>query len=172
MYNKWTKDLSDSVRALEGIRYDYLPRVISGKIHNIEAVDNDILIKLDQMSGIDYIRENDIGLQGIAARVQWGHNWDTFTIRSSRHTGTETELSKRKKAIAEGYFYPAFTLQAYFTNRQENRLLSLGVVKTLDLYEFIIAYPELVEERESDNKFLVVKWSDLWPSVKVINNAV
>jgi len=49
-------------------------------------------------------------------------------------------------------------------------LLSLGVVKTLDLYEFIIAYPGLVEERESDNKFLVVKWSDLWPSVKVINN--
>ena len=168
MYNNWKKDLGDSVIALEGIRYTYLSRVISGKIHSIESLDNEILIKLDQMSGIDYIRENNIGLQGIAARVQWGNSWDTFTIRSTRHTGAETELSKRRRAIREGYFYPAFTLQAYFTNRKENRLLSLGIIKTLDLYDYIIANPEKIIIRKSDNEFVVVNWADLGPLIKVI----
>lgn len=36
---------------------------------------------LDRFSGIDLIVLRDKALRGIASRVQWGNNWDTFTIR-------------------------------------------------------------------------------------------
>lgn len=121
MYNNWRRDLNDSVIALESIKDTYLPKVIKGKIHTIENADNEILILMDTKSGIDYIREDTNGLQGIAARVQWGRAWNTFTIRTARHTGSETELEKRLYQIDNGYFYPAFTMQAYF----DNRLLSI-----------------------------------------------
>lgn len=175
MYNNWNVDLSDSVKALDKIKNTVLPKLISGKIHSIEKSEKDILIKFntsidiqnpilklfDTKSGIDYIRENSDGLQGIASRVQWGKAWNSFTIRYARHTGTETEFEKRKRQITNGYLYPAFTLQAYFDNRDNNDLLSIGIIKTIDLYKFVSEYPELVKYRDSDNKFAVVFWRDL-----------
>lgn len=175
MYNNWNVDLSDSVKALDQIKNTVLPKLISGKIHSIEKSEKDILIKcntsidiqnpilklFDTKSGIDYIRENNDGLQGIASRVQWGKSWESFTIRYARHTGTETEFEKRKRQIKDGYLYPAFTLQAYFDNRADNNLLSIAVIKTIDLYKFTDEYPELVKYRNSDNKFAVIYWRDL-----------
>ena len=168
LYNNWQVDLKDSIRALEKIKDTYLPKVISGTIYTIEAQNNNILMLLDEKSGIDYIRENDIGLQGIAARVQWGYAWNTFTIRSERYTQTKTELQKRKEAIKKGYFYPAFTLQAYFDNRKDNNLLSLGIIKTLDLYRFIEQYPEKINQNKSDNNFIFIKWIDLLPLMRKV----
>lgn len=170
MYNKWGKDLKDSIIAMESIKENVLPKLISGKIHNIEGSDNCVLIKIDTTSGIDYIRENDKGLQGIAARVQWGNAWNTFTIRSKRHTGTPTELEKRLYQIKNGYFYPAFTLQAYFDNRANNNLLSIAIIKTKKLYELYINRPYLFKERVSDNKFYFVQWDDIKNYIKRYNN--
>ena len=175
MYNNWNIDLSDSVKALEKIKLTVLPKLISGTIHSIEKSQKDILIKfgkeidiqnpilklLDTKSGIDYIRENKHGLQGIASRVQWGNAWNSFTIRYKRHSGTETEFEKRKQQISNGYFYPAFTLQAYFDNRTDNNLLSIAVIKTTDLYKFAEEYPNYVRQNKSDNVFKIVFWSDL-----------
>ena len=161
MYNNWSIDLSDSIIALESIKENILPKLISGKIHSIENSSNEILILLDKLSGIDYIRQNENGLQGIAARVQWGKNWDTFTIRSKRHSGTKTELEKRLHAIENGYFYPAFTLQAYFDNRQINNLLSIAVIKTIDLYNLYQNKYELFENNKSDNEFSFIRWSKI-----------
>ena len=174
MYNNWNVDLSDSVKALEKIKLTVLPKLISGTIHSIEKSQKDILIKFgkeidiqnpilklfDTKSGIDYIRENKQGLQGIASRVQWGNAWNSFTIRYKRHSGTETEFEKRKQQISNGYFYPAFTMQAYFDNRADNNLLSIAVVKTIDLYKFVEEHSELVKFRNSDNEFAVVFWND------------
>ena len=137
-YNSWNIDLNDSVKALEKIKDPILSKIISGKIHTIENAKNEILIKLDTACGIDYIRENETGLQGIAARVQWGRPWNTFTIRKERHTGSKTELEKRLEQIKKGYFYPAFTLQAYFDNRINNNCLSVGVVQTVYIFNFIL----------------------------------
>jgi len=110
MYQNWKVDLSDSCKALEKIKNTELPKLISGKIHSIENSDNEILLLMDVISGIDYIRQNEAGLQGIAARVQFGYNFDTFTIRKTRHTGNKTEFEKRIEQIENGYFYPAFVL--------------------------------------------------------------
>lgn len=168
MYNNWKDDLSDSVIALEGIKDNYLQKVIKGKIHTIESADNEILMLMDIKSGVDYIREDANGLQGIAARVQWGNAWNTFTIRTERHTGAETELEKRLYQIENGYFYPAFTLQAYFDNRENNKLLSLGIIKTIDLYQLFKDENHLFKKRRSDNEFVFINWADLNDKVKII----
>lgn len=171
MYNKWTLDLSDSVKALDKIKDTILPKLIKGKIHSIENQNNAILLLMDTKSGIDYIRENEIGLQGIAARVQWcNKSYDTFTIRKIRHTGSETEYEKRIKQIDEGYFYPYFTLQSYFDNRIDNNILSIAVIKTVDLYDFIKNNPKKVYENKSDNEFIYVKWSDVNHLIKKYTN--
>lgn len=167
MYNPWTVDLSDSVEALNSIKETVLAKLISGKIHTVECSDNEILMLLDQKSGVDYIRENETGLQGIAARVQWVGDiqpYNTFTIRKERKSGAQTEFEKRMQQIEQGYFYPAFTLQAYFDNRELNKLKSIAIVGTKKLYEFIkqnINNPDKVYTNKSDNTFLYVHWSDL-----------
>lgn len=172
MYNHWRKDLEASIKALDSIKNTLLPRLISGKIHSIEKADDHILLLLDTKSGIDYIRENETGLQGIASRVQWGSKaWNTFTIRSERHTGAKTEFAKRVEAIRDGYFYPAFTLQAYFTDRETNGFLSVGIIKTINLYNFIGANPNLVHKNKSDNEFKFVFWEDLTGIVNILTKA-
>jgi len=170
MYNNWSIDLNDSVKSLESIKHTFLPKLINGKIYTIEHVDNDILMIIDKYSGIDYIRHDNNGLQGIAARVQWGHTWNTFTIRSERHTGTKTELNKRLFQIENGYLYPEFTLQAYFDNKKDNNLLSIAVIKTKKLYELYLNKPELFNKRKSDNEFIFIEWTKIKEFIKIIEN--
>jgi hypothetical protein len=160
MYNNWKIDLSHSVKAIEKIKNTVLPKLISGDIISIEQQDNEILLLLDMYSGIDYIRKNDKGLQGIASRVQFGKNWDSFTIRMQRHTGAKTEYQKRLEQIENGYFYPYFTMQAYFDNTQDMNLLSICIIKTIDLYNEIEKNLK-VKTRVSDNVFKFIKWEDI-----------
>ena len=168
VYNDWTKDLKDSTKAILSIKDTVLPKLIRGRIWSVENQDNEILLLIDQTSGIDLIREDMVGLQGIAVRMQWGNDWNTFTIRKSRYNGTKTELEKRYEQIAEGYFYPAFTIQAYFDNRTDNNLLSIGAIKTIDLYNFMNDNPDKIGNNKSDNEFVFVRWSDLNGLVKTI----
>lgn len=173
MYNKWTKDLSASSRAILSIKDSILPKLISGRIHSIEESKNDTLLLFDKHSGIDLIRQNKIGLQGVASRVQFGKDWQTYTIRSKRQSGAKTELEKRLAQIQRGYFYPEFTLQAYFDSRKDLNLRSIAVVRTVDLYHFVINNPSRVQERTSDNEFLVCSWHDLKSlgyEIKIISN--
>jgi hypothetical protein len=164
-YNSFQYDLNRSIQALESIKESILKKIFCGSIHNIESSNNNILMLLDQKSGVDYIREDEKGLQGIAARVQWikqGYKpYNSFTIRFERHTKTETEYKKRTSQIKNGYFYPAFTLQAYFEDSDNNKLISIGVIKTNDLYKFIDKNPEKVYQNKSDNVFKFVYFADL-----------
>ncbi len=169
MDNTWDKDLSDSMIAMNKIKDNYLPKLISGKIHSAESSDVEIVRLLDVVSGIDYIAENEHGLRGIATRVQWCDNpYNTFTIRSERHTGNGTELEKRLYQIENGYLYPSLTLQAYFDNRKENNLLSIGVIKTKDLYRIYQESPLLFRTNYSDNQFKFIHWDNLEGYVKKI----
>lgn len=163
MQSNWVSDLSLSVRAMESIKTTVLPELISGEILCIENSDNEILLKIDQMSGVDYLRLNDIGIQGIAARVQFGRSWDSFTVRYKRSTGALTEYEKRKMQIEKGYFYPAYTLQAYFDNSVNLNLLSIGIIETKALYEEMQNNPAVVTRTNpSDmNEFKLLFWSDV-----------
>ena len=168
-YNNWKKDLSDSAKAIRSIQHTVLPTLISGKLHSVESSGNALLLMMDQSSGIDYIREDNKGLQGVASRVQFGSDFRTFTIRAERHSGAKTELQKRREQIAGGYFYPAFTLQAYFSGRKDLIMKSIAVIETTSLYDFIEKHPEKVYERFSDNLFICCKWRDIQGAGYAIN---
>jgi len=160
-YNSWKIDAFDSVKAFYRIKDTILPKLLPGTIHIVEHQDNEILMLLDQKSGIDYISETNHGLQGIAWRAQWGRAWNTFTIRKIRYTGSETEFSKRIQQIDSSYLHPAYTMQGYFDNRIDNNLLSVALIKTDRLYQFINDHPDKSPTRESDNIFYYIDWDNL-----------
>jgi hypothetical protein len=162
----WVNDKNKSVMAFEKIKDTILPKLIRGKLINIENSNEEVLALMDVYSGIDVVRSQEKNLQGIAWRAQWGKAWNTFTIRQQRHTGTKTELEKRIESIDNGYFYPAFTMQAYFDNFSDFNCLSVGIIKTVDLFTLYKTKPEIFKQRQSDNLFLYVEWDDLKPYIK------
>ena len=155
----WVIDNKNSIKAFNAIKDSHLPKLIKGKIINIELSNNEVLAMLDLYSGIDAIRKDDTGIQGIAWRAQFqNRKWNTFTIRAERETGTATEYQKRIEAIDKGYFYPAYTVQAYFDNIENLNLLSMAIVKTKDLYELFDNNKDLFNTRKSNNVFYFIEW--------------
>ena len=155
VYNNWQTDLNKTLPAMKQI-----PKIFFNdkwQITSIEKNKNIILNKLDTKSGIDWIAENENHIITIAARIQFGVNYRTFTIRKERKTGTKTELEKRKEAIKNGFLYPLYTCQCYFTNNYN--FLGGAIIKTVDLYKSLENVN--VFEKKSDNKFIHVSFYDL-----------
>lgn len=156
-YKTWQTDLSESSKVLQAnkrfLQNDFLK---CDEIFSAEDSNHPALKAFDIYSGVDLVIKKKGHLFGIASRMQTGR-YNTFTIRKERHTGVKTELEKRKEAIKIGAIYPKWTMQGYY--EKPNTITSLGICKTVDLYEFIDKYPDLVQRRYSDNAFLVVKWS-------------
>lgn len=162
------KALEDSIKAFASISGTTLPKILSGNFLSCENnVDdhNSIEFKLDSISGIDYLVENDIGLRGLAVRIQFGTPYCTFTIRSKRNTGTRTEEAKRLDQIEGGYIYPYWTLQCYFTKSENPQLISMAVVRTTDLYEYL-ENGENIGDAKSNNDFKYIHFQDL-PKEKI-----
>jgi hypothetical protein len=123
---------------------------------------------LDQFAGVDWmIKNSDNNVFGVAARTQFTNPayyhdpHDSFTIRCDTLSGRKTELAKRMDAIQNGYFFPYFTLQAYFKKEFPTELLSAAIIRTKDLYQFVKQYPYKITSNRFDNGFKVVKWDEL-----------
>lgn len=76
--------------------------------------------------GIDYLLYSEVtrDAYGVAVRVQFGKNYRTFTVPKERESGTKTA----------GLIFPYYTMQVYIDGE---RLIGLGLVKTVDLMSFI-----------------------------------
>jgi hypothetical protein len=99
-------------------------------------------------------------------RVQWGKNYRTFTIRYKRKSGSETEFSKRIKAINgdQGFLFPHLTVQAYLDKRgAAKKILGGCVVRTVDLYKYAENNIKTLENRmcPEGNTFIVVPFDDI-----------
>lgn len=116
----------------------------------------------DVHGGIDCVLRNGNGLLTLATRNQWSiKSWDSFTIRSERHTGAITEFQKRLRNISSNSLYPKFTCQAYIQNNT-GLLLSIGLILTGTLFEAASQLPPITRTNSEDNnKFRVIWWSDL-----------
>jgi hypothetical protein len=158
---KVEKEITDSIRAIRSIEYTVIPRLIAGNIIEVESEKDELKKMLDVKSGIDYFREDEHGLQGIASRVQFVYKYNTFTIRTERESGNTTELEKRLYAIEHGYLYPEFTLQAYFDNSINLKIYSIAIIKTIDLFEYYRIHHEEFRENESNAKFKYIEWERL-----------
>lgn len=159
-YNFWGKDLENSIAAINKNIRLIIDALGGGEIHSIERTNNKILQILDRYCGIDYIWIRDEKARGIASRVQWKKNWETFTIRCERKSGAETEYKKRLKTIGES-FSPHLTMQMYCNDKVENKFEAMAIIKTEDLYFLIVTRPELFHESKSDNLFIYVHWNDI-----------
>lgn len=167
MTTTFVKDFDDAIRTAP-IFISKLKELIKGDIVDIEAFgDTNPLVKLlDTHCGIDALHVFGGQIRGLALRVQWGEDYRTFTVRYRKASGAETEYEKRMRAIdsALGALYPYLTIQAYLDNRENpNQIRSIGVVRTLDLYNFIRYNESKVLKRvcPEGNEFLYVKFSDI-----------
>jgi len=133
---------------------------------------------LDRDAGIDAIVWTDKprSIRALAHRSQIGRCYETFTIRSRlAGTGGDTELQKRLRSLADDSMRPGLTLQSYVDVGSE-RLLGVGVIKSVDLYDAVIAHqmkgggwpyrrrdlPVYEMSNQADgNQFLVVRWDAL-----------
>lgn len=100
--------------------------------------DSELAILFDTQSGIDGWQVHQLGLRGIASRIQIG-DYRTFTVRMTRDSGGKTEYEKRLQAITSerGWLYPEITVQAYSANKENGPILSIGVARTNDIMKFI-----------------------------------
>ena len=174
--NNFTIDFTNAANKFNLIKKP-LQQLIGGEIHSLETNSKSIN-PLDSKYGFDLLQNDTIG---ISSRIQpTSRSWDTFTIRYLRSSGLRTEYVKRVIAIAIDDIYPKWTSQAY-TNLNDTKLISIGVVNTKELFENIVAYINkygLFEDSRNDiyintnkidnNKFIVVKWKYLGDSCKIL----
>jgi hypothetical protein len=138
-----------------------------GRIVPVETLpDTELAKTLDIYAGIDAWQIcPGYGVRGIASRIQYGHCFKTFTLRSKCLTGKATEIHKRYVAWLqsnEGWLSPYFTVQAYLA-APGGELLDVGVMKTASLIEYIVrGYPAQTRTNSHDgNEFVFVAWEDI-----------
>ena len=166
----WRDDLSWSAKVFVGLVWPILEVQIGGRLIIVETSTKiDMATALDVKAGIDAWHVLDgYGVRGIASRVQICppiyKPYNTFTVRKSRDSGTETEYTKRLRAIRtnDGWLYPHLTVQAYVTSEQEGQLLSFAVAQTKSLIEHIESLGNhAVTKRTSNAEFYIVPFKDI-----------
>lgn len=168
--NSCKKRLSDSVFDFERLIKPKLveSQIIKGDVISVELATaekyKDLITLFDTLAGIDaWIINKKTGIQGLASRIQWGKDWQTFTVRYKLPSGNETEYHKRLRALKTGeYLYPEYTLQAYISEPRTGYLRSLAIVKTIHIFDMIEAGIcwEMPNSKDG-NIFLCVKWKKM-----------
>lgn len=121
-------------------RIKTLPLIGGGELQPVEASsDAEFAKTLDMLAGIDawQVLTSPGAMRGLASRVQWGHPYNSFTVRVALPSGADTEYHKRIRALENrelGYLYPHLTVQAYLDKRG-GKLLSAAVVRTEALFK-------------------------------------
>ena len=126
---------------------------------------------LDTIAGIDAYLRSPLVLRTIAARVQYGGSYRTFTIRVARPNHAVTELQKRLSQLAgrdTGMLYPYWTLHAYLS-ADGTTLARAGLAKTSELFFWIAQQCANHDPRDpggpfetrvsrEKERFLVIPW--------------
>lgn len=162
------RDLSKSARCFVDVVWPQVgPWLGGGELIPVEGLDDAAL--LDMFAGIDgwHVQGNERRIRGLASRVQSApHLYSSFTIRSRRVSGAETELAKRLAALYEpdkGWLFPAITVQGYAA---ADEFVAAGCIYTRDLYTYIADGQEgrdyeVKRNGQDGNEFYVVWWEDL-----------
>lgn len=141
----WRHDMTESSYAFKTYVWPKVgPWCGEDRLEIVESSTATELVRdFDTFAGVDaWQLLDDCGfMRGVASRVQvGGTDWRTFTVRKSRSSGAKTEFAKRLEAIRkqrEGALYPALTIHAYVSGYRNGLLLSVAMVCTADLYEYL-----------------------------------
>jgi len=152
MDEKVRSDLMDSAYDFKRVVWPRVQDWIGGgELIPVESVTESVFAnQLDILAGIDAWQiSQDRGIRGLASRVQWGIGYESFTIRTRRMSGAETELSKRQKSFdgQDGRLFPYWTIQGYVTEKRRGGLIYACMIQTKDLYDFIKLRPEKISHR-------------------------
>lgn len=165
--SEWQQDNIDSARDFKRVVWDVIKEQCGGGVlHCCENNSSEIAQLLDVSCGIDYLQElpDNLGLRGIAVRIQWVDlvGYDTFTIRASRPSGSETEMNKRLQ-VDRGTIKPYLTVQAYIKKpRGVGDLVKVFVCKTSELYVCVEADKYITQTNPVDGvRFIAVDVSDI-----------
>lgn len=167
----WRNDLDRSNKLFMGCVWPALASYCGGgKVQSVETLDDRKIARdLDCLGGIDFWQTlPDGGLRGIASRMQWppggldhlGRPWNTFTVRTERESGAQTEYRKRLNAIANRCVYPEITVHAYVS--ANDTLLTCAAIHTQYLYDFVRSHPDLPFRVSFDGRaarFCCVSWN-------------
>ena len=163
MGDNFETSLKKSMDAYRRYVRPVIGRFISGRLIVIEGkTDNELAEMFDQCASIDIIRQSEKGLEGVASRIQFGHNWRTFTVRYKRDSGSRTEYEKLVYAYKNRLMCPKFTYQAYIEN---DALSGLAVVETASLLDYIEKHKPKVRHTGADQNgqasFYICPWDDI-----------
>lgn len=170
--SSWRHDMTESSYAFKTYVWPKVgPWCGEGRLEIVESsTANGLLRDFDTLAGIDaWQLLDDRGfMRGLASRVQVGAaQWRTFTVRKSRSSGAKTEFAKRLEAIEkrrEGALYPVLTIHAYVQDYRHGPLLSVAMVYTADLYEYLklqISEGRAKTRKTSNAEFYWVPWEEL-----------
>jgi hypothetical protein len=168
--SRWQNDMARSSKAFVEFAWPAVEKFCGGgRLEMVESTSAQGFVRdLDVLAGIDawQLLDGRGYMRGIASRMQADpRDWRTFTIRRSRTSGARTEFEKRVQAIQEhehGALYPALTVHGYVATWDKGPLLSAAVVRTADLYSYIVEHEAEVPWRPTSNAtFYCPTWSQL-----------
>lgn len=103
------RDLKQSYNVVKEKIKPVVEKLLEGwELMAVESRKDEVSLMLDMSCGIDYLlySEKSSLVLGVSSRVQYGENYQTFTVRKSRESGALTEYEKRNQAILHGGLYP------------------------------------------------------------------
>ena len=103
---------------------------------------------LDMTCGINHLLlyKGSTNVYGVSSHTQYGKNYRTFSV-------PKKEYEKLSEAFANGGMRPYYTMHVYMDG---SRIIGLGLIKTVDLMQFIVN--DLAEEKE---RYYVCGWDNL-----------
>ena len=138
MYNEL--DAKKSRRAFERF---ILPALKIFGFAQVESTENrakgDALKELLDFAAIDAVAKCRRGTFGLASRVQFGVDYQSFTIRRSRPSGGETEIDKLRRAFENGGLRPFYHVQAFIVKNEKSATVAVGA--TSEIYGLVKKNP-------------------------------
>ena len=151
-------DMQKSVRAFNKFTVHALKQIFGGDMMIIPTENHDSKIEkvLDCSACVDgLIVTSDGAIYPYASRVQFGQNYNDFTLRGERPNGTKTELEKLQQARKKDSLMPKFHIQT-FVNADEQSA-TVGVTYTGELLNYCDKFNPATAFNHSDGvKFCFV----------------
>lgn len=125
-----------------------------------ERHDSDLATALDQCAGIDGIIVNAAHWAfSYSSRVQFGKNFETFTIRRSRPSGATTEADKLFHAWRIQAPMPTYHVQTFISENEQSAVVA--VAPTVDLLKFVGKHSDQWRATRDGETFYFIPFNDL-----------
>lgn len=156
-------DAERSIRLFDKFSRHALNRHFGGNAQILPTENHSNLVEeiLDMKAGIDGIilnREGEIFFY--ASRVQFGRNYESFSLRGYRPSGKATEFAKLKRASKTCAPMPTFHVQAFVDSDEKSA--TVAIVPTIDLVQYAERHkPEMKHAHNGGEGFIAVPWREL-----------